>query len=402
MSDGRPAPLRARRRALIWIGLAVLLLLAAWAVLAPRPLPVETARVGTGPMEVTVDQEAEVRVHDRFVVAAPVAGRLIRVEFHDGDEVKADEVVARLEPAPLDPRARQEALARLEAARSREREARDLARRAEAELAQARRERERSERLAADRFVSEEALEKARTAEITARAALDAARAGASAARFEVQVAEAAQLAFSDATEGAERPGRLMILRAPVSGRVLRVQEKSERTVPAGTPLMVIGDPTRLEIVADVLSTDAVRIRPGAAARLEEWGGEGSLQGRVRVVEPYAFTKVSALGIEEKRVNVVIDPVDSLGPLGDGYRVEARIVVWSDEKVVKAPSSALFRSGAGWAVFRVDGGRARRVKVRVGERNPSEAQVLEGLAEGDEVVRYPSNDLHDGSRVRPR
>jgi HlyD family secretion protein len=326
-------------------------------------------------------------------------GRLIRVEFHDGDEVKSGDVVARLEPAPLDPRARAEARARLEAARSREGEARDLARRAEAELAQAQRERQRSERLATDRFVSEEALERARTAETTTRAALDAARAGASAARSEVRVAEAALLAFAD---GAERPGRLMLLRSPVDGRVLRIHEKSERTVAAGTPLMAIGDPARFEIVADVLSTDAVRIRPGSAARLEEWGGEGSLRAKVRLVEPYAFTKVSALGIEEQRVNVVLDPVDSLGPLGDGYRVEARIVVWSGEKVLKAPSSALFRSGAGWAAFRVDRGRVRKVKVEIGERNPSEAQMLHGLAEGDTVVRYPTNELTDGARVRQR
>jgi HlyD family secretion protein len=183
---------------------------------------------------------------------------------------------------------------------------------------------------------------------------------------------------------------------------VLRVAEQSERSLPAGTPIMTIGDPSRLEIVADVLSTDAVKIRAGAEVLLDQWGGDRVLKGRVRLVEPYAYTKVSALGIEEKRVNVVIDPVEDLGPLGDGYRVEARIVIWSAADVLKIPASALFRVGDAWAVFVVEGGRAARREVQVGHRSPDEAEIVAGLAAGAELVRYPPSELEPGARVAAR
>ncbi|MGA8055978.1 MAG: HlyD family efflux transporter periplasmic adaptor subunit, partial [Burkholderiales bacterium] len=315
-------------------GLALLAAVAglAWIALAPKPVAVEGAPAVRGPLEVTVDQEAEVRVHDRYVVAAPVAGKLVRVALHDGDAVKAGDIVATLEPAPLDARAREEAVARLDAARALVREAEQNVAHAAADLEQAKRERARVEKLVAERFVSPEAAEKVHTAEATAIAALAAARARVAASASEARVAAAALLALPSA-EG--RSGRLVNLVAPVSGRVFRVLEKSERTVSAGTSVMTIGDPARFEIVADVLSTDAVKIKPGAPVRLEEWGGDRPLEARVRLVEPYAFTKISALGVEEQRVNVVMDPVDPLGPLGDGYRVEARIIVWSADPVLK-------------------------------------------------------------------
>jgi len=383
-----------------WAGWAIGALAAigvAWLVFAPESVEVEIAEAARGPMEVTVDQEAEVRVHDRYVIAAPVAGKLIRVDLRPGDVVEPGQVVAVLEPVPLDPRARQEALGRLDAARALVREANFQVARAAATLAQQTRERERMEKLRDERFVSAEAVDRARTAEATARAELQAARARETAARQEERVAEAALLAMP-AADG--RRGRLVELAAPVAGNVLRVMEESERTLASGTPVMVIGDSSRFEVVVDVLSTDAVKIAPGAPARLEEWGGDRSLRARVRVVEPYAFTKVSALGIEEKRVNVVLDPVDPLGPLGDGYRVEARIVIWSAPDVLKAPASALFRRGEGWAVFAVEEGRARIRPVKIGHRNPFEAEVLDGIAAGARVVKYPSNQLEDGARVR--
>jgi HlyD family secretion protein len=183
---------------------------------------------------------------------------------------------------------------------------------------------------------------------------------------------------------------------------VLRVLQQSARTVGAGTVVMVIGDPSRLEVVVDVLSTEAVRVPPGARAVLEAWGGDRGLEARVRIVEPYAFTKVSALGIEEQRVNVVLDPVDPLDRLGDGYKVEARIVVWSADDVLKVPASAVFRRGDGWAVFVAERARARLVDVRVGQRNAREAQILEGLDAGAQVIRYPSNEIADGSRITVR
>ncbi|MCX7892556.1 MAG: efflux RND transporter periplasmic adaptor subunit [Burkholderiales bacterium] len=384
-------------RRLYWIaGLVAAAGLAGWVFFAPEPIPVETAQATRGPLEVTVDQEGEVRVHDRYEVAAPVAGKLVRVALRDGDAVRGGDVVAELEPAPLDPRAREEAIARVEAARAAVREAGKRVEQAAAVLAQARSELARVERLVAERFVSPEAAEKARTAVRTAVAELEAASAREAAARSEEKVAQAALLALPSA-DG--RPGRVMKITAPVSGRVLRVLQQSERTVPAGTPVMVIGDPARFEIVADVLSSDAVKIRPGATAWLEEWGGDRRLRATVRLVEPYAFTKVSALGIEEKRVNVVMDPVDPLGPLGDGYRVEARIVVWSAPDVLKVPASALFRSGEGWAVFAVADGRARERRVEVGARNAREAEIRSGLAAGETVIKYPTNEVADGVRV---
>ncbi|MCC6608813.1 MAG: HlyD family efflux transporter periplasmic adaptor subunit [Burkholderiales bacterium] len=383
-----------------WTGWAIGALAAsavAWLAFAPEPVEVELAEAVRGPMEVTVDQEAEVRVHDRYVIAAPVAGKLIRVDLHPGDAVEPGQVVAVLEPLPLDARARQEALGRLDVARALVREARSQVARAAAALAQQTRERQRMEKLRDERFVSPEAVERARTAEETARAEAQAAHAREAAARHDERVAEAALLAIP-AADG--KPGRLVELAAPVAGSVLRVMEESERTLASGMPVMVIGDPSRFEIVADVLSTDAVKIPPGAPARVEEWGGDSSLRARVRVVEPYAFTKVSALGIEEKRVNVVMDPVDSLGRLGDGYRVEARIVIWSAPDVLKVPASALFRRGEEWAVFAVEAGRARIRPVKIGHRNPFEAEVLEGVAAGARVVKYPGNQLDDGARVR--
>jgi HlyD family secretion protein len=285
----------------------------------------------------------------------------------------------------------------LDAARALVREADQRVAQAEAELEQAGRELRRAERLVAEKFISMEAADKARTAERTAQAAVAAVRSRAAAARSDEQAAAAALLAAP--AGGNPGGGRKMKLVSPVKGNVLRVLERSERTVAAGTPVMLIGDPTRFEVIADVLSTDAVKIKAGAPVRIEQWGGPQSLRGTVRVVEPYAFTKVSSLGIEEKRVNVVIDPVDGLGPLGDGYRVEARIVIWAADQVLKVPSSALFRAGEGWAVFVVDNGRAQRRSVEIGARSAREAELRSGLEEGATVINYPSNELRDEVRV---
>lgn len=399
MSESDVARKRRRVRQASW-GAVVLATIgiAAW-LLTPKPLPVETALAVRGPMDVTVDEEGEVRVHDRYEIAAPVAGTLVRVDLHDGDAVQAGDVVAELLPAPLDPRERDEALARVAAARALVREADQNVRQADVELAQARRERGRMDRLAAEGFIAQEAADKARTAVAAAEAALAAARARRAAAQAQLRAAEAALLALPAAPD---KPGRHVKLTSPVSGRVLRILQKSARTVPAGTTVMVIGDPSRFEIVVDVLSTDAVRIAPGAPARLEEWGGNRSLRARVRTIEPYAFTKVSALGIEEQRVNIVLDPIDPIDRLGDGYKVETRIVVWSASDVLKVPASTVFRRGDGWAVFVVDGARARLAAVKVGNRNAREAEILEGLKEGAVVIRYPSNEIADGTRVRVR
>jgi len=367
-----------------------------WVLFRPDPVAVEVAQAKRGGMQVTVTQQGEVRVQDRYVVTVPVAGRISRVTLKDGDPVARDQVVAMVQPAPLDAREREQAQARLESARALTREAQQNAARAQAELAQAERDRIRAEKLLAEKFVSPEAVERARTAESTARSSFDAARSRESAARFDAQAAEAMLLAADG------KPGRLVPLVSPSRGNVLRVMEQNERTLAAGTPVMVIGDAAKIEIVADLLSTDAVKVPPAAVVLIENWGGDRTLRGRVRTVEPYAFTKVSALGVEEKRVNVVIDLLDPPGKLGDGYRVEARVVLWSGENVLKVPANAVFRSGEGWAVFAVERGRAARREVKVGQRSALEAEILDGLKEGDTVIQFPGNEIADGAAIAVR
>jgi HlyD family secretion protein len=363
----------------------------------PSAILVEMARVTRGPLRVTVDQEGETRVQDRFVISSPVPGRLVRVDLEDGDPVSRNEIVARIDPLPLNQRERQEVRARVEAAEANLRQAKAREARARADAAQARRDRDRAEQLARERVISSQALDQARNADVTAAEELSAAEYASQAAASEVKVARAGLVGL-DEVPGKPRP--LIELRSPVAGRVLRVTEKSERVVSAGTSILVLGEPGKLEIVADVLSTDAVKIHPGDPVLLTGWGGDYSLRARVRLVEPGGFTKVSALGVEEQRVNVISDFVDSSGSLGDGYRVEAHIVVWSGKNVLQVPLSALFRRGSRWSTFVIAGGRAAARDVQIGHRNESEAEILGGLSEGEQVILHPPNQLADGMRVR--
>lgn len=391
-------PRRAARKK-TWIvaalGVAALALIG-WLLFAPDPLPVEPAIATQGPLRVSVDNQGQVRVHDKYVVAAPVAAELERIEMHDGDPVRRNQPVAILNLLPMDARQRQEAVARLDAARALAREAAQRVDRARTDMQFASNERARVEQLVRNNFVSPQAAEKATVTEQTSKAEWDAARSRHTAALADVRAAEAALLA-SDQTSGGRT--RQLQMFSPVDGYVLKVLEKSARTVAAGTPLLSIGDPGRYEIVVDVLSVDAVKIRPGNLMLLEGWGGGKTLRARVRLVEPVAFTKVSALGVEEQRVNVIADPVDPLDALGDGYRVEARIIIWSQDKVLKVAASSLFRVGDAWHVFVVEDGRAREREVKVGQRNPDEAEILSGLNPGATVVRFPGNQLTDGARV---
>jgi HlyD family secretion protein len=367
-----------------------------WLLFSPDPVKVELASVTEGPMQVTVNNQGQVRLHDKYVVAAPVAAELQRIEWHDGDQVKRGEVVAILSPLPMDARQRQEAVARLDAAKALAREAGQRVERAMTDMQFAISERARIERLVSNNFMSPQAAEKAVTTEKNSRAEWDAAKSRQQAAQADVRAAEAALIASDSAAGGGKRQ---IALGAPVDGYILKIHERSARTVGAGAPLVTIGDRARYEVVVDVLSSDAVKIRPGNLMLLEGWGGGKVLRAKVRLVEPVAFTKVSALGVEEQRVNVIADPVDELGPLGDGYRIEARIVIWSEDKVTKVAGSSLFRVGNAWHVFAVEDGRAREREVKIGQRNQDEAQVLEGLAAGLTVVRFPSNELSDGVRV---
>jgi HlyD family secretion protein len=359
----------------------------------PDPIRVDTARAVVGALEVTVDEDGETRAHDRFVIAAPIAGRVERIDMDNGDPVKAGQQVARIWPAPLGAREREEQLARIAAAEAALAEARSREQRAAADFRQARRERERVENLVRDKFVSPQAAERARVTETTASEDLDAAKSRVRVAEADLRAARAVLLALD------EKLGGAVAVRSPVAGRILRITEKSERVVAAGAPLLTLGDPQKLEIVVDVLSQDAVKVRPGMDMLIEGWGGGRTLHARVRTVEPYAFTKVSALGVEEQRVNIVGDFADPPEPLGDGYRVEARIVAWRAGQVLKVPVSALFRQGEAWAVFVVEGGRARLRMVEPGQRGAQEAEIRSGLREGETVVRHLANELRDGARV---
>lgn len=373
-------------------GLALLAL-----ALRPDPVEVDVAVVRRGPLQVTVDEDGETRAHDRFVVSAPVGGRVGRIALHEGDPVAVDQVVAEIFPVPLSAREREEQLARIAAAEAQQQQSEERVRHAEADHAQTRRERDRIEALRRRGFVSEQEVEQARVLETTARNEFDAARSLVRGAIADVATARAALLAIDAGKPGAPPA---VALRAPVAGKVLRIAESSERVVAPGTPLITLGDPAALEVVVDVLSSEAVKITPGMPVVLEGWGGDHPLQARVRVVEPYGFTKVSALGVDEQRVNVVADLVDPPGRLGDGYRVDARIVLWSAGAVLTVPASAVFRRGDGWGTFVVENGRARRRDVTVGHRGALDVEVLDGVREGEAVVRHPSNDVDDGVRVR--
>jgi HlyD family secretion protein len=387
------------RRVLISVAVvAGLLAIALW----PTTMPVEAGTIARGPLVVTVDEEGTTRVRERFVVSSPVAGRVLRIELDPGDVVKRGEVVARVRaeaPPLLDQRARAEGQAAIESARAALGRARAEEQRARASLAQLQRELTRVRELAQNRVVSAQELE-AREAEAkVAEESVNAAVFAVQAATSELQRA-LARLAPSspDAT------GRIVTVTAPVSGVVLKRMRESESIVPAGDPLIEIANPQQLEIVADLLSTDAVRIKPGARAIIEQWGGEKTLDARVRRIEPAGFTKISALGVEEQRVNVVIDFVDlaaASASLGDAYRVEVRIVLWEAPNVLLVPTSALFRVAESWAVFIVDGDRARRVAVTLGHQTGQQAEVVSGLSEGTRVILHPVDTLTDGARVTP-
>jgi HlyD family secretion protein len=362
----------------------------------PSPIAIEVASVDQGPLRLTIDEEGESRAHDRFVVSAPVSGRLERIELHDGDFVRKGAVVASIYPAPLNPKESGEYRARLDGAEALKREADVRVARARVSYEQARRERQRTEQLAEEGLVSIQSHEQALSAEATSATELEAARFRAEAAASDERTARAALIAVDREPPSG---GRIVAVRAPVGSRVLKVVEKSERVVAAGEPLVILGDPRRLEVVVDVLTTDAVRVKVGDPVLLEGWGGEAPIRARVRLIEAGAFTKVSALGVEEQRVNIVADFLDPPGALGDGYRVEARIIIW-EANVLRVRSSALFRHGDGWSVFVVRAGRAHRRDVDIGHRSQFQAEVLGGLEQGDEVIVHPSNRLTDGARVQ--
>lgn len=377
-----------------------------WA-LAPRPVEVETAIVTRGAFRKTVDEDGKTRVRDRYVVSAPVPGRLLRVELKAGTPVAPGTLLARLAPAapaPLDARTELEYRERLGAAEATRQQAAASIERASVALEQARTEEGRAVKLADQGFTSRQALDNARrTTELKAKE-LAAAQFEGHAAEHQVAMAQAAVTRYRQ-DAGAKGMGAVWEIRSPVAGQVLRVAQESETVIATGSPILEIGDPRVLEIVVDVLTADAASIQPGAKVQLDHGGGAPLLEGRVRLVEPAAFTKVSALGVEEQRVNVVIDfaaPTTEWGNLGDGHRVDARITVDTRDDAVLVPVSALFRHGDGWALYVVADRRARLKPVTLGPRNGVVAVVLDGVAPGVPVIAYPSDAIADGVRVKVR
>lgn len=303
---------KTKKRILLGAGLGAAALLVLWMIFRPSPLTVEIAAAVRGEMLVTIDGEGKTRSHDRYVVTAPVSGKMSRLTLHEGDPILHGQIITGIDPAPQRP------------------------------VAPAPGDEERLSVYAYKVF-------------------------------------------------------------APAAGRVSRIFQPNESIVQAGAPILEISKSGRLEIVVDVLSTDAAQIRTGALMLVENWGGAKTLRARVRTIEPQAFTKISALGVEEQRVNVVADFIEGGAEnLGDAYRVETRIIVWESENVLKIPSSALFRSGEKWSVFVADGGRARQREVAVGHRSAAEAEIRQGLEEGETVILHPPNQIADGARITTR
>jgi HlyD family secretion protein len=389
--------LRTHRHALFGVlAVAAVVALALW----PETAGVDAAVVTRGPLVVTVDEEGRTRVRDRFVVSAPVSGRVLRIELEPGDRVERGDIVARLDagPAPLlDTRAREEAQAALNSARAAVAGAQAEAQQARAALAQAERELERAQRLTAGGALAAQERDARETEVRLARESVNMASSAVEAARAEVVRAEARL-----ASGRAGAASGVVAVRAPASGVILRRMRESESMVPAGEPLVEIGDPAEFEIVADLLSTDAMRVKAGARAMVEQWSDDGGLEAEVRRIEPSGFTKVSALGVEEQRVNVILDLVGPTGEdvvLGDAYRVDVRIVVWEAADVLRVPTAALFRDGGEWAVYAIGDRRARLTHVEIGQQNGREAEVIGGLTEGATVVIHPPDSLEDGARV---
>lgn len=400
-----------QRNTKIGLGVAVVAMAAllAWAF-APRPVPVEVAQAAEARFETTTDEDARTRLVDRYVVSAPLAGRLARIALREGDAVEAGQVVATLTPVlspMLDARTIAEQRARVETAQAALRRAHTRIDAARVALELARTEQRRTEQLAQQGFVAPIKLDTDRLAVQAAQRELDTAVAGEQVAVHELGLARAALAAVG--APGTAPAG--FELRAPVAGRVLKVVQPNEATVPLGAPLLEIGDTARLEIVAELLTADALQAAPGRPVRIERWGGPVDLQGVVRRVEPAAFTKVSALGVEEQRVNVLIDltsPREQWTALGDGFRVLVRIVTRSEDKALVVPVSAVFPrpaadgQPAGSAVFVVEGRQARLRPVGIGGRNASQAWITQGLKAGETVIVYPPAAVSDGVRVRPR
>ena len=392
------------RRTLTVIALLALAGLLVWAFI-PTPEAVEVGVVTRGELSVVVEDEGETRVRDRYFIAAPITGRMQRIVLDPGDVVAPGDVLARIAPpaaGTLDARARDQARAVLDAAAANVARAEAQISQLEAELAFARSERGRIEQLREADAVPQRQLDEAITLERSRAEALRAAQWTHRIAEHELEQARAALRAYGP---DHDNDADMIVLTAPVHAHVLRVLERSERHVAPGAPLLELGDIARLEVVVDVLSDDASRIAAGMEARIVRYADGRTWPGRVRLVEPAAFTEVSALGVEEQRVNVIVDFTDEARNwqvLGDAFRVDVGVILWQADDVIRVPTSALFRHDGQWAVFRVVDGRARLQRVEIGRQTPQHSQVIAGLEVDDIVVLYPDDRIDDGTRLEPR
>lgn len=435
---------------LVYAGLAVAVIALVVFAFRPTPIPVEVAQVTRGDLHVTVDAEAKTRVQERFVITAPANGHLDRIVLKEGDRVQRGMRVARIDPLPLTASV-QEALGRLTEARAQragvetqrpkpetiaqsrtrirkaeadQQQALTRVQQAQAALAQAQREQQRAQQLAKQGAIARQDREAAELNATTQARELEAAQLALQAAESEVDGARNAltviqkqradpdyllrvydgRIASIEAELSALRQeANRTAIRSPVSGRVLKIHQKSAQFVTEGAPLLDVGDTAQLELVIDVLSSDAVKIKPGAPIWVDLGGGNAGIFAKVRLVEPAAFTKISALGVEEQRVNVIGDFVQVPPGIGDAYRLDTRIVIWEGKQVLTVPLSALFRCAqADWCVFTVVAGRARRQKIMIGQHNTTVAEVKQGLRAGAMVILYPTEKIAEGSLVKPQ
>jgi len=394
------------RRWIITFAITAVVLLTIVYGFMPKPVPVDLVKVSRGPLKVTVEEEGKTRVRDRFVVSAPVAGFMRRIKLEVGDRVQKGQTIIEVEPLKsnlLDPRSHAAAEAGVSGAEASLKVEQERVRAAAADAEYARRNLERIKKLYEGGYVARDAFEQAEAGAKRGEANLLSAESAVKVARFELDKARTA-LRHS-AAENTGIQGKIVAIQAPVNGSVLKIYRESEGVVQSGEALIDIGDPEKLEVKVEVLSADAVKIKPKTPVLFERWGGNSTLSGRVRVVEPAGFTKISSLGVEEQRVLVIVDITSSSQgeqSLGDGYRLEASFVIWEGKDVLQAPASALFRNKDGWAVFVVKNNKALKREVKIGQRTGLAAEILSGLAEGEDVISHPDNSIGDGSRVRPR
>jgi HlyD family secretion protein len=371
----------------------------------PQPVFVEAIKAKRAPLTITIEEEGRTRVVERYVISAPIDGVTCRQDLDVGDEVKQGQVllgITPLESQVLDPRSRAQTKAQVAAAGSAVHAAEQQAEAAEAAAKLAVIEHKRLKPLVEKGVISSDAFDKATTQVQTTAAAQRSADFQVEVARYELQAAKTV-LEYTAASRG--EPAERIPVVSPIDGKVLKIVRECEGPVRTGDSLLEVGDPTVLEIEVDVLSADAVKIKLGMKVLFERWGGEAPLEGIVRIIEPVGFLKISALGVEEQRVLIISDftsPAEQWQRLGDGYRVEARFILWHEDDVLQIPASSLFRYQQGWAVFVVENNHAKRRVVKVGQRNGLVAQILEGVNEGEQVVNHPSDQVEDNTRIETR